>query len=441
MISSKYFIPALLVLAVSASTAPAGPERTERLARECLKTVRLEQRAQAGGGPLEEGLRAADSLLVLAARSLDPGCVRRYVQTGEGPCREPVEAFLQASGSLRAPLTDSDPAAAVASVLRGTPGCGELSGALLEGYGAAFQVVLEGRRELGLRLDLVSFLMAAGCPATLQDLGLSREDTLGLKALAAEAAARTAGQGYGTGPSDFYITMVRLDDIGGRFGRQQDENTLTGRLTGREEIKEMLPRLQGLKPMTVGFLGDSQMDNRHWSSAAHFPNIIAEVFRRVNPAVTVFNAGVGGDDSGEGLARLDRQVLAREPDICFVMFGGNDCAHWGGPEPSVSPGQYRRNLAEIAGRLEKASCRPVLMSYPQIPEFTEADHRALSRMNGHLAAIRDSLSTGWLDTGTLIDRGDPRRLFAVDGIHLSPEAHLMVAGKVLEYLGRLDRRE
>jgi hypothetical protein len=57
-------------------------------------------------------------------------------------------------------------------------------------------------------------------------------------------------------------------------------------------------------------------------------------------------------------------------------------------------------------------------------------------MNSRLAALKDSLSTGWLDVRALVDGGNPRRMFAPDGIHYSPEAHYLISLKVLEYLSR-----
>jgi len=271
---------------------------------------------------------------------------------------------------------------------------------------------------------------------TFADLGLSSEDSSRLQELAAQAAELTGMQPFGTEPFDFFITMQRLNDVASRFGRREDANSMAAGLLQNEEVKRLLPGLREMEPAYIGFLGDSQMDNRHWSSPAHYPNILAAVFEQVNSGITVFNAGVGGDDSGEGLARIERDVISREPDICFVSFGGNDCAHWGRDHPTLSPEEFHENIKEIVRRLDEISCRVVLMTYPMIPEFGEPEDRVLAEMNEKLAQVRDVMHTGWLDLGGLIDSGDPRRLFAVDMIHFSPEGHLLIAAKILEYLSR-----
>jgi len=424
-------------LAVVASCTPAESplHRAGTLARESLKIVRIEQQAVACGLALESEAKLADSLFAQMVRQIDRSQIREYVQTGGGQGKQGIEAFLDASGELDSPAKGEDPAEAIISVLKEAPECRDFDRELMQAYGAAFLLVLEGRRELGLRIEISGFLLGLGCPVTFDELGFpGSADSMRLKELAVKAAARTGMQPFSTEPFDFLITMQRLNDVASRFGRREDAASMAAGLLQDERVKKLLPGLREIKPLTVGFFGDSQMDNRHWSSPAHYPNIISAVFERVNPKVAVFNAGKGGDDSGEGLARIEQDVTAREPDICFVMFGGNDCAHWGRDHPSVTPEQFEQNIREIVRRLDGISCRVVLMSYPMIPEFGEPEHRVLAEMNGKLAGVRDEMHTGWLDPGALIDSGDHRRLFAVDQIHFSPETHCLISRKILEYL-------
>ncbi len=425
------------LLAFSSCSCEESPRnRAQALARESLKIARLEQQAVACGLALESKARIADSLFMQMVRKIDQSQIREFVQTGGGQGREAVEAFLEACRPLDFPASGEDPAEAIISGLKEAPESKDLDWDLMQAYGAAFLLVLEGRRELVLRIEISSFLLGLGCPVTFADLGLSSKDSSRLQELAAQAAELTGMQPFGTEPFDFFITMQRLNDVASRFGRREDANSMAAGLLQNEEVKHLLPGLREMEPAYIGFLGDSQMDNRHWSSPAHYPNILAAVFEQVNPGVKIFNAGVGGDDSGEGLARIERDVISREPDICFVSFGGNDCAHWGRDHPTLSPEQFHENIKEIVRRLDEISCRVVLMTYPMIPEFGEPEDRVLAEMNEKLAQVRDVMHTGWLDPGGLIDSGNPRRLFAVDMIHFSPEGHLLIAAKILEYLSR-----
>src|SRR6058998_467101 len=62
----------------------------------------------------------------------------------------------------------------------------------------------------------------------------------------------------------------------------------------------------------------------------------------------VINAGVSGDTTGSALARLDADVLARDPRIVIVGLGGNDFL---GGVPIASTDT---NLREIVRKIEGA---------------------------------------------------------------------------------------
>jgi acyl-CoA thioesterase-1 len=40
--------------------------------------------------------------------------------------------------------------------------------------------------------------------------------------------------------------------------------------------------------------------------------------------IPVINAGVSGDTTAQGLARVDRDVLSKNPKIVIIVLGGND---------------------------------------------------------------------------------------------------------------------
>ncbi|MBW7998153.1 MAG: hypothetical protein FVQ81_16605 [Candidatus Glassbacteria bacterium] len=412
----------------------AGREQAVELAEAIGRMVRLESHYHKAGENMPAALGRADQLFVETVDKFDSESAREFVDGGGGG---KVGLVVQETSGLQNPPGD-DPAARMVAALRASRAVKEEAKPLLDGYGGAFLLNLEGRRKLRLRLGITELLPAAGLPITLADLGLSRADSATNKKIA-EAAAGGSADDASSEAYQFYSTMLDLDDLGGKFGRKHDAALLADRLMTSSGYLEIEDTLGKLAPMTVGFFGDSQTDNNHWSSPAHYPKLIEEVFLRINPAVTIFNAGIGGDDSGEGLERIETDVLVRKPDICFVLFGGNDCAHWGGDRPTVSPEQYRENIGEIVSRLKAIGCRPVLMSYPAIPAREFGDHSAavLRRMNDGQKRVRDEQETGWLKLAELFAGRDPGRMFAVDLIHFSPEAHQLLAGRILHYLVEL----
>jgi acyl-CoA thioesterase-1 len=62
-------------------------------------------------------------------------------------------------------------------------------------------------------------------------------------------------------------------------------------------------------------------------------------------AIEVINAGVSGDTSAGGLARLDWS-LVEKPDYILIVLGGNDLLR------GINPADTRQNLDQILGRLQ-----------------------------------------------------------------------------------------
>jgi acyl-CoA thioesterase-1 len=83
----------------------------------------------------------------------------------------------------------------------------------------------------------------------------------------------------------------------------------------------------------------------------------------------VINAGVSGDTTGSALARLEADVLARDPRIVIVGLGGNDFL---GGVPIAST---EVNLREIVRKIEGAGAMVVLLGF-RFPSLT-ADYEAM----------------------------------------------------------------
>lgn len=423
------------VLASSCGSRQSPETRAERLAREALKMVRLEQKAMAGEIALEGKLKTADSLF-LALLKIKPSSLREYVRTGGGAGKKEIETFLDMAGRFKAMPGDNDPAAVISAVLAGALERANRSSFLMDGYAAAFQMNMEVERDGTVLQDFIPFLVTLGTPLTFRDLGLDKAGRPRLEELAAQAAARTGKMPYSTGPFDYFITMVKLDSWGSKFSGQVTADTLALRLMAFPEFRKIEPALKNLQPVRLGFLGDSHMDKIHWCTQAPFPEIIAALFRKINPGVTVINAGKGGDDSGEALARIDTALIAKGPELAFVMLGGNDCRHYGRPGPAVTPEQYKKNISEIVTRLARAGSRTVLLGYPRSPELSGPDLEVFLASQKNLLSVRDLLKTGWIDIAAVINQGDQESHFAVDRIHFSPQGHLLIAQRILEYLSK-----
>ncbi|MBN2288261.1 MAG: hypothetical protein JXQ83_02940 [Candidatus Glassbacteria bacterium] len=430
------FLAGLLV-AVSCTREPSAQERAKNLAGASLKMVRLEQQALARGEDPQSVLGQAENIFLETVR-LEPEAVAHYLKTGSGTGREQLEDFLAAASGLPRADSRDDPAAVIMELFSEAPETRGNTRGLLDGYAAAFQMCLELERDGTVMQDFLPFLLALGCPLTLRDLGLESSGRPRLEELAAAASPKTGKQAYSTAPFDYFITMIKIDSWAGKFNGQVTADTLASGLLKDPGLKPALSALARLPALRLGFLGDSNMDPIHWSTQAPFPDIVAAVLDKVNPKITVTNAGKGGDDSGEALARIGPDLLDQKPDIVFVMLGGNDCRHWGRTEPAVAPEQYRKNITRITDLIRAGGGRVVLLSYPRSPELDGADLEVFQAINRQLKAAADSLGTGYLDIFSLLDGQDQQEIYAVDRIHQNPKAHLLIARQILGCLAGME---
>lgn len=82
--------------------------------------------------------------------------------------------------------------------------------------------------------------------------------------------------------------------------------------------------------------------------------------------VRVTNVGIGGERTDQALARLEKDVLARQPRIVTIMYGTNDSYVDKGKNASrITVDEYRANLELLVKRLRAANIEPVLMTEPR----------------------------------------------------------------------------
>jgi acyl-CoA thioesterase-1 len=100
--------------------------------------------------------------------------------------------------------------------------------------------------------------------------------------------------------------------------------------------------------------------------------------------VPVINAGVSGDTTASALARLDNDVLARDPRIVLVGLGGNDFL--GG----VPIATTEANLREIVHKIEGAGAMVVLLGFrfPSLTADYESMYERIAKDEGCLVVPR-----------------------------------------------------
>lgn len=170
--------------------------------------------------------------------------------------------------------------------------------------------------------------------------------------------------------------------------------------------------------VTILALGDSLTAGYGLEQGDSFPKQLEERLLAAGYQVSVVNAGVSGDTSAGGLARLDWS-LADQPEIAIVVLGANDALR------GLDPVQTSMNIEQIITRLEKAGCR-VILSGMKAPRNLGPDYyNRFDQIYPDLAKRFDLLFYPFFLEGVVTDP----KLNQADGIHPNRDGvSLIVSG-------------
>jgi acyl-CoA thioesterase I len=151
-------------------------------------------------------------------------------------------------------------------------------------------------------------------------------------------------------------------------------------------------------PMVILVLGDSFTAGLGVPREAAFPAQLGERLRENWKAVQVVNAGVSGDTTAGGLARLDL-ALVEKPDLVILELGANDALR------GIPPDLVRANLDAIIRKIQASGAKLLLTGMRAPPNWGENYRAAFDRIYPDLARIR----------------GVPLYPFFLQGVALDPE--------------------
>ena len=171
----------------------------------------------------------------------------------------------------------------------------------------------------------------------------------------------------------------------------------------------------GAPEKIVTLLGDSITAGFGLPSAEALPVRLEEALRAKGLSVRVRGAGVSGDTTGGGLARVGYSVQD-DTDLCIVALGGNDMLQ------GVDPKAVRANLEAIVASL-KARDIPVLLAGMRAPPQYGAYAAEFDRIFEDLARQDDVPAYPFLLEGVALDR----RYNEPDGIHPNAEGVRIIA--------------
>jgi lysophospholipase L1-like esterase len=171
-----------------------------------------------------------------------------------------------------------------------------------------------------------------------------------------------------------------------------------------------------------------------------------------NHPIEVINAGISGHKSNDMLARFQRDVLDKKPDMVTISVGVNDVWHGfmdnhpagDGPRGIPLPA-YRKNVEAMIDGAEKAGARVVILSATVIKETLDGPENRkaepYNRTLRDLAAKHHALFVDYQkpfralisDYRAGTNSGD--LVLTVDGVHMNPLGNRVMAFTLLKALG------
>jgi acyl-CoA thioesterase-1 len=177
---------------------------------------------------------------------------------------------------------------------------------------------------------------------------------------------------------------------------------------------EKVPRLAPVGPndVIVAF-GDSLTYGTGATEAESYPAVLAQLINR-----NVVRAGVPGEMSAGGLARLADVIEEHRPALMIVCLGGNDMLR------KVDDAQIRGNLREIVKAIKARGISVVLVGVPKPALITSAP-----AFYGELAVEFDIPYEGGIVTSVLY-----KRELKADPIHPNAQGYRQIAEAIAKLL-------
>lgn len=167
-------------------------------------------------------------------------------------------------------------------------------------------------------------------------------------------------------------------------------------------------------------LGDSLTAGYGLAPGQSFPDRLEKALRAEGRDATLLNAGVSGDTTAGGRARLD-WALAGKPDLAIVELGANDGLR--GLDPKLT----RANLDDILKRLEAARVPALLAGMLAPPNYGKTFEAEFNGVFPSLAKDHNVVFYPFFLDGVA---GDPR-LNQADGMHPSAEGVDVIVRRIL----------
>ncbi len=221
--------------------------------------------------------------------------------------------------------------------------------------------------------------------------------------------------------------------------------------------EEVLKVKEGEK---IAFLGDSITEGGNKKGG--YVTLVMDALNREGLKVTHVPAGISGHKSSDMLARLEKDVLSKEPDWMLLSCGVNDVWHFtlklgNRTFTGVPLEDYKKNVRAIVEQAEAKGIKVMILTSTMIGEDPEKDtNKKLAPYNDFLrelvkekklplADLNEEMQAALKgipdEAGKAKMFGEPgyernvKNKLTTDGCHMNPLGNIMMAKGVLRAFG------
>lgn len=188
----------------------------------------------------------------------------------------------------------------------------------------------------------------------------------------------------------------------------------------------------------VAFLGDSI--TQAGARKNGYCDLVIRGLAAVDVKATMVPAGISGHKSNQMLARLERDVLSKKPNVMTLSCGVNDVWHG---KNGVPLDQYKVNITKIVDTAQAAGIKVVILTSTMIHEDqSKKNNQILSGYNDFLKELAKKKKCALADLNADMQAAiaaakDKKggKLLTSDGVHMNPEGNKMMASGLLRAFG------
>ena len=188
----------------------------------------------------------------------------------------------------------------------------------------------------------------------------------------------------------------------------------------------MAAGLAAAKPPVILAFGDSLTAGFGLPAAQSFPAQLEARLRAKGIAARVVNAGVSGDTTTGGLARID-WALADRPQLVILALGANDALR------GIDPAVVRHNLDAMIRKVKAHGAKLLLLGMRAPTNWGDAYERAFDRIFPDLARAYDVPLYPFFLQGVALKP----ELNQPDGLHPNERGVAVLVDHIAPYVARL----